>query len=95
MAEDAGLEVKEIAWLEGYHATLAHQLAYASAGALAPAHVQKVARWYEMVPLQVLVFGLRLQFGLLARLFTKLDARLPDVEHGMCINYRMVLIKRA
>jgi SAM-dependent methyltransferase len=93
VAEDAGLEVKEITWLEGYHATLAHQLALA-AGALSPSHIQRVARWYELAPLHILVFGLRLQFGLLARMFTKLDARIPDMEHGMCMNYKMILKKR-
>ena len=46
------------------------------------------------MPFHLLVMGLRIQFGLMARPFTKLDARLPDRDHGMCLNYRMVLIKR-
>ena len=93
LAEEAGLEIRDLAWLDGFHGTLAHQLAYA-AGALAPSHVQRVAKWYEVVPLHILIFGLRLQFGLLARMFTRLDARVPDRDHGMCINYRVVLVKK-
>jgi hypothetical protein len=40
-----------------------------------------------------MVFALRIQFGVLARIFTSLDLREPDTRYGMCINYRMVLIK--
>ena len=92
LASEAGLEVKDIGWLEGYYGTLAHQLAMASQ-ALAPSHVTKVSRWYEFLPLQALIFALRIQFGLLARMFTYLDTRLPDTTHGMCLNYRLVLTK--
>lgn len=94
LASEARLEVKELGWVEGYHATLAHQLSIA-AQELAPSHVSRVARWYEFLPLHVMVFALRIQFGMLARIFTSLDLREPDTRHGMCINYRMVLIKRA
>jgi len=92
IGQQAGLEVEELEWLEGYHATLAHQLSMA-AQELSTSHVTRVARWYDFVPLHLLVFALRIQFGLLARLFTMLDQREPDTRHGMCINYRMVLRK--
>jgi len=92
VAEEAGLVVQEIAWLEGNYATVAHQLAMAS-GSLIPSHVTRMARWYEFIPLHILIYVVRIQFGLLARLFTKLDAGLPDTAHGMCINYRLVMKK--
>lgn len=92
LASLAGLEVKELGWVEGYHATLAHQLSIA-AQELAPSYVSRVARWYEFLPLHIMVFALRIQFGVLARIFTSLDLREPDTRYGMCINYRMVLIK--
>jgi SAM-dependent methyltransferase len=92
VAAEAGLSVKEFGWVEGYYATLAHQLSIASQS-LVPSHVTKVSRWYEIFPMHVLVFVLRLQFSLLARLFTRLDMRLPDTTNGMCINYRLMLVK--
>jgi len=92
LAVEAGLEVKEIKWVEGYHATLAHQLSIA-AQSLAPSHLTKISRWYEFLPMHIFIFMLRLQFGLLARLFTFLDMRLPDTTHGMCMNYRLIMVK--
>jgi SAM-dependent methyltransferase len=90
LADQAGLAVAEIAWLEGYCGTLAYQLGMASRELRSP----------ESIESRLASFALRgsfatvaVTFGLLARVFSRLDQRYKITSQGMCKNYRCVLVK--
>jgi SAM-dependent methyltransferase len=92
LADQAGLTVAEIAWLEGYYGTLAYQLGMASHELRSPKSGESGV---GASVLRVSFSTMAITFGLLARVFSRLDQRHKITSVGMCKNYRCVLVKGA
>ncbi|HEX8639913.1 MAG TPA: methyltransferase domain-containing protein [Allosphingosinicella sp.] len=75
----AGLEIERLEWLEGYAATVAHQL-------------QGAAR---NLPRGLLLSPIRLLFALLALWFQRMDLRRPNRGRGYPKNYVVIATKKA
>lgn len=93
LAEQAGLEVKSIDWLEGYYGTLSYQLrtaaGYVRAGDAALAARGPLGR----AALKAGVPPLKVTFVLLSRLFSRLDRQTKVTWAGQPKNYACVLVK--
>jgi hypothetical protein len=89
--ESAGFRIDGITELEGYYGTLAHQLDVASRSL--PRRTSLYGGGSPSVVGSVAAIGLRPVFGVLARLYSRLDRRTKLTSAGHCKNYCVIATK--
>ena len=87
--EEAGLEIEELEWLEGYFGTLAFQFEYVSRK-MPTRPSRHIASWFAAPAL----FATRVWLGLLALYFSRMDLKDKVTSTGHCKNYALVLRKK-
>lgn len=89
--ESAGFCVEEIIELEGYYGTLAYQLEVASRSL--PRRPASYGRGLPAFVGAALATTLRPVFGILARIYSRLDIRAKFTGAGQCKNYCVIAVK--
>ena len=91
LMEDAGLEVQRIEWLEGYSATVGHQLRTISR--CLPRRPGAFGGGIQGLAAVGLALGVKAAFRPLAGVFDRLDLRHKHTRSGHCKNYTVVATK--
>lgn len=91
MLNKTGYSIKKIYWLEGYYGTISYQLLLAARSL--PLHSNKYGGGIIGVLCLLLAVNLKVLFGMLSIVFSKMDLRYKFSCHGLCKNYCVVAVK--
>lgn len=91
LVENAGFEIKELNWVEGYYMTLAHQ--FEMAGVRLSAKPSAYGGGLVGLLVGIAVIPLRPFLLTLSALFSRLDLRHKYTDGGHCINYCVIARK--
>jgi len=90
---EAGFEIIELGWMEGYFGTVAYQMETASR--YLPARPGKIASGMLGIVLSPIMVAIRVLFRILAALFYRLDEKGRYTERGFPKNYVVIVRKPA